>query len=216
MALLAYNLTTIRLPLNGVPSVILPASQQAGKQGQAYNVTSELRVLSEAVYAQLQVQVTQRDVVYVWDTPPVYDTPGLTTESPDEHPTPAPPPDPTPPPVEYPVIVRVVQLDEPPEGEQGLERAIEIFPALEFPLRILLVTGAITRGAPGAQVYLCCHTGGAHELHSDRFDASQPGVLQESAHIEDRVVEAGEDLFIYCTTDYVRGYLTLLIQRVAT
>jgi hypothetical protein len=211
MPLYAYNLTTLPIE-DEIPSVTLPAFPQTNGRGPACNVTGQLRKKSRAFYAQLQVKVAEGKIIYVWTVKPEYETPGLSTESSD---TKQSPPIAQPPPPEYPVIVRVVQLGEPPEGEQGTERSIEIQPPVEFPLRILLVTGAITRGAPGAQVYLCCHPQGGHDPHSDKFDASQPGILQETSHVGERVVEEGEEFYLYCSSDYVRGYLTVLMQRAA-
>jgi hypothetical protein len=64
-------------------------------------------------------------------------------------------------------------------------------------------------------MFLCCHPGGGHEPHSDKFDASSPGMYVETSTLHDRVIEMGEDVYAFCSTDYVLGRLTVLYQRIA-
>ena len=80
MALLAFNKTTTALPLaKGNPIRTLPASLSPGVRGPAFNVTSELRGLSNSDYAALQVQVAAGSCEYEWTGDKEYTTATLVT-----------------------------------------------------------------------------------------------------------------------------------------
>lgn len=80
MALLAFNKTTTALLLaKGNPVRTLPASLSPGVRGPAFNVTSELRGLSNSDYAALQVQVAAGSCEYEWTGDKEYTTATLVT-----------------------------------------------------------------------------------------------------------------------------------------
>ena len=77
MGLLAYNLPTSSLPLAaGNTIAILPASSGAGKRSSAFDVTSELRGLTDAQYVALATQAAGA-VDYEWTDAPEYETGAL-------------------------------------------------------------------------------------------------------------------------------------------
>jgi hypothetical protein len=215
MPLFAQNKTTVARQL--MPRVKLPPAPAAGKLGLRFNVTSELRGLPS--YAALEAQVQAGQVQFHWVGDVDYETPGLTLVT-EPKVDPEGPVAPGPDLVfgteddVYPVLSKLLTFDEP-DFETGHDRAIEVFASAPYKFRILQVLCTITRGSPEAQMYLCCHPGGAHEPHSDKFDASSPGMHNETSTLHDRIIEEGEDVFAYCSTDYVLGRLTMMYQRIA-
>jgi len=207
MSLIVYNLTAAPLVLaNGVGTTI-PASGGSldfrGKPWYASGNELEGRSLSE--YAALQAQQDQGLVSFVWSVYAEYPTPGLIVQIGAQ----------IPPPAVNPVLSATVSFAEP-EFPTGQGRALQVFDIAEtaFAFRILQVSCAVSRGAPGALMYLCCHPEGGHEPHSDRFDASQPGQYSEQAQVNERVVEKGEEFYAFCSNDYVLGSITVIYQRV--
>ena len=215
MALLIYNLTPAPLILpNGRRTVIPSNAPGTPQQGNPWRVSgNEIKGLTPAQFDALEQQRLSGATDYRWESLPEYPTPGLTVKSPFDVPATT---------QTYGVESLTTVFGEPAEGESGLERNIEMLHPSPYPFRVLKVFATVSRGAPGAQIYLCAHPFtldglllGSHVPFSDRFDASQPGVLTEQASVQDRIVNADYDIHAYCSTDYVRGSITLMYQRIS-
>ena len=207
MALLVYNLSAAPLVLaNGISTKIPASTAGAGVRGEPWYASGkELRGRSLAEYQALQQQQKQGLVSFVWSVYPEYPTVGLVVQVGAQ----VAPPSST----DNPTLTESIEFTEP-DFETGNERSVTVFEGAPYKMRILQVLCTITRGAPNAQMYLCCHPGGKHEPHSDKFDASSPGQFNETSMISERIIEEGEEVFAYCTTDYVLGRLTMFYQRI--
>jgi len=210
MSLLIYNFTsgTLTLP-NGLATRIPSNAAGQPKYGKPWRASgAEIEGRSPEQFTALETQRLAGLTYYCWEGRPEFPTPGLLVVSPFD--VPVTPPNPQ-------VVESLTAVfDEPEEGEQGLDRSIMLIPAVPRRTRILQVFGAISRGAPDAQMYLCCHPGalGEHTPHSDKFDASQVTQFSEQASVYDRVLEEGEEVFAYCSSDYVRGNISFTYQYV--
>jgi hypothetical protein len=208
MSLLVYNLTASPLTLNnGVGTIIPPSGTSEGVRGKPwYSSGNELQGRFVAEYIALQAQQDQGLVSFVWPNYAEYPTPGLVVQIGAQ----------VPPPAVNPVLSATVSFIEP-EFPTGQERALQVFDTAGAPFgfRILQVLCTVSRGAPDAMMYLCCHPDGGHEPHSDRFDASQPGQFVEQAQINERIIEKDEDFYVFLSTDYVLGTITMFYQRIS-
>jgi hypothetical protein len=227
MALLAKNKTTavVPFPVGNGKFVSLPAAPAPGKEGEAFNLTGELKNLPN--YTAQQALIDAGTVHLYWTDEIKYETPGLAVilgdvgpqgESGADSDEPSPGPDGvlgTDDDV-YTPKAKFIVFDEL-EYETGGDRVEQVFESEVAPyrLRILQVFGAVSRGAKDAQMYLCCHPNGSHEPYSDKFDVSEPGRLVETSFVEDRIIEKDEELYVYCSTDYVLGNLTVVYQRLS-
>jgi len=223
MALYGYNKTTaVRALPAGNPIRRLKSAASAGKLGPKFDLTEEFRGLTAPDFALLEGERVAGNFDFHWSEEAEYPTPGLLVATflgakgdPGDSAVDAGPDlvlgteDDV-----YPVLSKILHFDEP-DFETGHDRAIEVFDAAPYKFRILQVFCTITRGAPNAQMYLCCHPGGNHEPHSDKFDASSPGQIPETSTLHDRIIETGEDVYAFCSTDYVLGRLTMMYQRIA-
>jgi hypothetical protein len=212
MSLLIYNLTDSPLTLaNGVGTKIPPSTTSAGYgvRGKPWYASgNEMEGRSYDEYSALQVQQDRGYVKFVWPVYEEYPTPGLIVQIGAQAP-PAPSTD-------YPVLSATALFDEP-EYETGQERTITLLDSTPYKLRILQVLVTVSRGAPGAYMYLCCYPNDVGTPRSDKFDVSQPGNLIETSmvNLDARVIDAGKPLHAFCTTDYVLGCMTVSYQRVA-
>jgi len=216
MSLLAYNLTAANLPVPDLlavparftPGFAYPTSGTAGVRGPAVDVTNEMRGRSNDNYVAMQNQQNLGLVSFAWTMYEEYPTPGLIVQIGAQAPATLAHP-------EYPVMSATATFDEP-DIETGRDRSITIIESAEYRLRILRVFCTITRGAPGAQMYVCCYPRPSDNPHlSDIFDASSPGQKDETAMLRDRIREPGRSVYAIVTNDYVLGQMSVLYQRIA-
>jgi hypothetical protein len=202
MPLLAHNRTTSIVTLPGTnPTVALPVALAAGGKGPAVNVTSELRGLTATQYAAIRALVVAGKISIAWEGEELYATGTLLSSDAVAAVE-----------IKPPIDIKIALFDAP-EAETGEPRSIAVCEYLPYPARILSVTGAIRRGAAGAQVYLCEHPDGSgSNLLSDRFDASQVGMLVESSVVHDRILDEGCCIYACASTDYVLGHIVLTLQ----
>jgi len=217
MALLIYNMTaTPQVLANGVMTKIPASSNGAGLRGVPWRASgNEMRGRSAAEYVALESQRARGIFSFVWETYPEYDTGALQVATFFSD-------------MQYqmvqaqlaantkpPIDVKVANF-EPAlyTTEEGQPRDVKLYEKLPYSVRIISVSGVVTRGAPGAEMYVCCHPDGLHDPHTERFDMSLAGGITEKAVSVNRIIKAGEDVYVYVSSGYVLASIVVLFQPI--